>query len=243
MSARYSLNAGYNQPAQLVYHRGSVFHEGRELKHGWQVRIKHALDRLIAFVLLVALCPLLLLVALVIRLGDRGPAIFRQERVGESGRIFRIWKFRTMAQDADRLLDAQGRVKSAGRITRVGALLRATSLDELPQLVNILRGEMSFVGPRPVLPEHYARCTVEQRGRCAMRPGVTGLAQVSGRNTLAWSKRIQFDLDYVRCYSLWLDVVILARTVIVVATGRGMVLDRNPEQVDDLDGSSPGRRR
>src|SRR5690606_37161318 len=107
---------------------------------------------------------------------------------------FTIWKFSSMVHDADRHLDEFGRVTVANRVTPVGSLLRKTSLDELPQLINILRGEMSFVGPRPTSPEHLPKLTAEQRGRFAMKPGVTGLAQINGRNTLKWSRRIQYDL-------------------------------------------------
>lgn len=139
-----------------------------------------------------------------------------------------------MVQDADRLLDRRGRVGAIPRVTRIGRFLRATSLDELPQLFNILRGEMSFIGPRPGLPEHYARYSDEQRRRYAVRPGITGLAQVNGRNTLPWSQRIRWDLHYIDNYSLWLDLRILLRTIHVVVTGKGVVLDRNPDQVDDL---------
>jgi lipopolysaccharide/colanic/teichoic acid biosynthesis glycosyltransferase len=198
------------------------------------IGVKHALDRVLALALLVALSPLFGLIALLIRLDDGGPVFFRQARVGRDGKPFVIWKFRTMVPDADRLLDAHGQISDARRITSVGRLLRMTSLDELPQLINILRGEMSFIGPRPGLIEHYPRLTAEQRGRYAMRPGVTGLAQTNGRNTLPWSQRIALDLKYINEYSLWLDLKILVRTVVVVFTARGVVLDRNPEQVDDI---------
>jgi lipopolysaccharide/colanic/teichoic acid biosynthesis glycosyltransferase len=144
-----------------------------------------------------------------------------------------------MRLDADSMLEPDGRAL-VNRITGVGRLLRFLSLDELPQLVNILRGEMSFVGPRPVLVEHWQRYTDRQRLRFDMRPGITGLAQVSGRNTLPWSRRIELDLHYIEYFSLWLDCRILARTVRAVALREGVVLDRNPEEVDDL--PPPGKR-
>ncbi len=139
-----------------------------------------------------------------------------------------------MFVNADQYLDTQGRVGQKNRITRVGAFLRFTSLDELPQLINIVKGEMSFIGPRAALPQHYDRYTTQQKKRLCMKPGVTGLAQVNGRNTLPWSKRIEYDNWYVENYSLKLDLKILLKTVKVVLLREGIVLDRNPEQVDDL---------
>lgn len=173
------------------------------------------------------------LIALAIRLDSRGPALFRQQRIGRGGKPFSILKFRSMVVNADALLDAQGGA-SGNRVTRFGKLLRLSSLDELPQLINIVRGEMSFIGPRPGPAERHERMTSEQRRRCDVYPGVTGLAQVSGRNTLRWSRRIELDVEYVKSYSWWLDVKILVRTVGVVFTGSGVVLDRNPRQVDDV---------
>ncbi len=202
------------------------------------IRIKYALDRVVALVLLIVGSPLLALIAIAVKLEDGGPIFFRQERLGINGSRFLIWKFRSMVPGADGLLDRQGSARSIHRITRVGRILRRLSLDELPQLIDILRGEMSFVGPRPTLPDHWERYTEEQKGRTAMRPGITGLSQVNGRNTLSWSKRIEGDLRYVREYSLRLDFFILLRTVRVVLFQEGIVMDRNPEQVDDL-----GRKR
>ena len=182
--------------------------------------------------------PIFSIIALLIRIGDGGPIFFKQERVGLRKETFTIWKFRTMIPDADKFLDDQGRVDNINRVTRVGRILRSLSLDELPQLINIVRGEMSFVGPRPVLPQHLTRYTVRQKGRFAMKPGVTGLAQVNGRNTLRWSQRIEYDLQYIRDYSLWLDIKILVKTVKVALLREGVVLDRNPDQVDDLGNSA-----
>ena len=215
-------------------------------RHRLAIRVKYALDRVVALALLIVGSPLLALIAIAVKLEDGGPIFFRQERLGINGSRFLIWKFRSMVPGADKLLDRQGSVGNLNRITRVGRILRRLSLDELPQLINILRGEMSIVGPRPTLPDHWGRYTEEQKGRAAMRPGVTGLSQVNGRNTLRWSKRIEGDLRYVRDYSFRLDLSILLRTVWVVLLQEGIVLDRNPEQVDDLAsaGSRPrGRRR
>jgi len=200
----------------------------------WQLAVKHAGDRVAAGVLLLLLSPAFAVIGLLVWLEDGRPIFFRQDRVGRYGRRFLIWKFRTMVVDADRLLDKEGRVHGDGRITRAGRFLRLTSLDELPQLINVIRGEMSFIGPRPGLKEHYDRYTAAQKRRYDMRPGVTGLAQVNGRNTLPWSRRIAYDLEYIDEFSLWRDVKILAKTIAIVATGKNLVLDRNPELVDDL---------
>jgi len=200
----------------------------------WQLAVKHAGDRVAAGVLLLLLSPAFAVIGLLVWLEDGRPIFFRQDRVGRYGRRFLIWKFRSMVVEADRLLDKEGRVHGDGRITRVGRFLRLTSLDELPQLINVIRGEMSFIGPRPGLKEHYDRYTAAQKRRYDMRPGVTGLAQVNGRNTLPWSRRIAYDLEYIDEFSLWRDVKILAKTIAIVATGKNLVLDRNPELVDDL---------
>ena len=205
------------------------------------MKLKHSFDRILSFLALVAATPLLVVIAIAIKVDDGGPVIFRQERLGLKGRRFVLWKFRTMVPDADRYLDERGRVVGGNRITSVGRFLRVYGLDELPQLVNVLRGEMSLVGPRPALPEHLDRYTGEQRRRLSVRPGITGLAQIAGRNRLPWSHRIEQDLEYIRRPSLWLDLKILAVTVGVVLSGQGVVLDRNPDEADDLrpKGGSP----
>lgn len=195
--------------------------------------LKAAVDVVGSALLLLLLAPLFLLIAAAIKLSDGGPVFFRQDRLGRGGRVFRIWKFRSMIVDADRYLGARGEA-TAARVTRVGALLRRTSLDELPQLLNIVGGDMSFVGPRPTLPSHWPRYTARQKMRARVRPGVTGLAQIRGRNTLRWSKRIRLDNFYIEHYSFLLDVRILFATVRQTLGRKDIVLDRNPHQVDDL---------
>ncbi len=154
--------------------------------------------------------------AAAIRLDSPGPALFTQVRVGKDGREFVAFKFRTM-------IDAPNpEFPDPSRITRVGRSLRRTSLDELPQLFNVLRGEMSVVGPRPTLPYQVERYDAAQRGRLLVKPGITGLAQVNGRNSLTWSERITWDLKYVREQSMGLDLRILARTVLPVLVGTGV---------------------
>ena len=154
--------------------------------------------------------------ALAVRVDSHGPAIFRQTRAGRDGKPFVALKLRTMVDGPNPL------IPDPSRITRVGRVLRRTSLDELPQLINVLRGEMSIVGPRPTLPYQVARYDDIQRGRLAVRPGLTGLAQVRGRRSLTWAERIKWDLDYVDRQSPELDFEILLRTVIVVLTGEGI---------------------
>ena len=200
----------------------------------FQVRIKYFLDRVFAFILLVSVSPLFLIIALAIYLNDRGPVFFKHIRPGLNAGPFKVWKFRSMVENADRLLKEGGSARGLNRVTGVGKVLRKTSLDELPQLINILKGDMSFVGPRPALMEHLERYTGEQKERFRMKPGITGLAQVNGRNALKWSKRIEFDRQYIDNYSLWLDIKILFKTVKVVLYREGVSLDRNVEEVDDL---------
>ena len=196
--------------------------------------IKGFFDRLVAACLLVLLSPVLVILALLVYLQDRGPVFFLQTRLGKDEKPFTICKFRTMIVNADRLLDQKEKLKNGSRITPIGAWMRKTSLDEIPQLFNVVRGEMSFVGPRPVLPEMLPRLTAEQRKRFRMKPGITGLATVSGRNLLKWSRRIELDNQYIDNFHLGKDLAILFKTIRVALTGEGVVLDRNSGDVDDL---------
>lgn len=200
----------------------------------WQFAIKHLFDRIFGFMMLILLTPILGIIAIVIKLEDGHEIFFRQRRSGKNMKDFQIWKFRTMRPDADKYLNQNGSVGNNYRITRVGKILRATSLDELPQIFNIATGDMSFVGPRPVLPSHVNRYTEEQKRRFSVKPGVTGLSQVNGRNLLKWSSRLAYDVEYVDNYSLWLDLKILLKTIKVVLRREGLSLDRNPEFADDL---------
>ncbi|MFE3448388.1 sugar transferase [Nonomuraea sp. NPDC059194] len=191
--------------------------------------VKNVFDRLVALVLLVLGTPLLLAVALAVRLDSPGPALFRQTRVGRDGRVFTIVKFRTMRHDAERLKvelvsDVDGllfKVRNDPRVTVLGALMRRHSLDELPQLINVLLGHMSLVGPRPPLPEEVARYGDDVRRRLLVRPGLTGLWQVSGRSDLSWEESVRLDLRYVENWSLMLDLQILWKTWSAVARGQG----------------------
>lgn len=154
--------------------------------------------------------------AVAVALSSRGPVFFRQERIGMGGRPFRVWKFRTMVHDDNPVFP------DATRITRVGAWLRRFSLDELPQLVNVATGDMSIVGPRPTLAYQVERYDDRQRRRLAVRPGLTGLAQVSGRNSLPWAQRIELDVTYVETQSPLLDLRLIARTAATILSGHGV---------------------
>jgi lipopolysaccharide/colanic/teichoic acid biosynthesis glycosyltransferase len=184
--------------------------------------IRRALDVLIAGSALLLSAPLLAIAVVAIRLESPGPAIYRQRRVGLRGREFDVLKLRTMVQGAEHMGAGLAVNHNDARITRVGALLRRTSLDELPQLVNILRGDMSVIGPRPTVPVQVRQYTPRQRGRLAIKPGITGWAQVNGRTALPWSERIELDLWYIEHRSLALDLGILWRTVAVVLGGEDL---------------------
>ncbi len=184
--------------------------------------IRRALDILAAAAGLVIVSPVLAAAAVAIRLESRGPVLFRQLRAGRDGEAFEMLKLRTMEDGAEQR--GAGLAINAGdpRITRVGALLRRTSLDELPNLINVLRGEMSLIGPRPTLPAQVARYSERQRRRLSVRPGITGWAQVNGRAALPWDERIELDVYYIEHRSPALDLRILARTVVMVLGGSGL---------------------
>ena len=184
--------------------------------------IERLIDLLVAGVAAAVTAPMVAVLALAVRLESGGSPIFKQTRAGKDGRPFEIYKLRTMVDGAEftgaRLALAEG----DERITRVGALLRRYSLDELPNLWNVLRGEMSIVGPRPTLEFQVLQYTPRQRGRLAVKPGITGWAQVNGRASLPWPERIELDLWYVEHRSLRLDLAILRRTVGLVLSGHGI---------------------
>jgi exopolysaccharide biosynthesis polyprenyl glycosylphosphotransferase len=193
---------------------------------------KELVDRAAAAALLLMLSPLLLALSLLVRGTSAGPALFRQIRVGLDGREFTVLKFRTMVDDAEQLrvelehLNEHGsgplfKMRADPRITRVGAVLRRYSLDELPQLINVLTGDMSLIGPRPPLPSEVATYTGDVGRRLAVKPGLTGLWQVSGRSTLSWADSVRLDLDYVENWSAMLDAEILLRTTTAVVRGTG----------------------
>jgi lipopolysaccharide/colanic/teichoic acid biosynthesis glycosyltransferase len=184
--------------------------------------IRRAVDIAVSSLALLLGAPVLALAMLAIRLESRGPAIYRQRRIGLEGRPFDVLKLRTMVHGAEHIGAGLAINANDSRITRVGAFLRRTSLDELPNLVNVLRGDMSLLGPRPTLPVQVEQYTERQRGRLAIRPGITGWAQVNGRASLPWSERIELDLYYIEHRSLSLDLKILARTAALVLFGSGL---------------------
>ncbi len=190
------------------------------------VSVKAALDRTLAAVLLVILGPLILLIALAIRITMGGPVLFRQERLGRDERIFTIKKFRTM--------DQRPGLPDVERLTPLGRFLRRTSLDELPQLLNIVEGGLSFVGPRPLLVRYGPFYTDVERRRHEATPGLTGWAQIHGRNQVHWNERLAFDVWYVDHWSLLLDARIVLRTVSYVLGSHGVELAPS-ESMDDLD--------
>jgi len=193
--------------------------------------LKDLFDRGVAGMALILLSPLMIAVAIAVKLPDSGPALFTQTRVGKDGRPFKIYKFRTMVVDAEkRLAELRAKNENDGvlfkmrrdpRITAVGARLRKWSLDELPQLFNVLLGEMSLVGPRPALPDETAQYADHVRRRLVVKPGLTGLWQVSGRSDLSWDESVRLDLRYVENWSLALDLQILWKTVAVILRGSG----------------------
>lgn len=198
---------------------------------GWRATAKRVADVIGASMLLLILGPFMLLTAAAIKLDSKGPALFKQDRIGKNGRRFTFYKFRSMFENAEQIRDAllhlneaDGpvfKIRNDPRVTRVGRFLRKTSLDELPQLINVLKGDMSLVGPRPPLPGEVERYTERQRRRLSVTPGITCVWQVSGRSDVAFDRWVEMDLDYIRNQSLWLDFVILMKTIPAVLFQRG----------------------
>lgn len=194
--------------------------------------LKRIMDVVFSFAALACLSPLLLLLAVIIKLEDGGPVLFRQTRVGKWGREFKMLKFRSMCVDAEerfRALVAKNqhaegitfKLKDDPRITRVGKWMRKYSLDELPQFFNVLRGDMSLVGPRPPVPREVAKYTLSDRRRLAVTPGITCLWQIGGRAEIDFSGQVALDVQYIESQSLWLDVKILLKTIPAVLSGKG----------------------
>jgi exopolysaccharide biosynthesis polyprenyl glycosylphosphotransferase len=194
--------------------------------------IKRLFDIFASIAFLILLSPLLALIALLIKLEDRGPVLFAQRRVGRFGKEFKMLKFRSMRPDAEQLLKellaknqhSNGvtfKMKNDPRITRVGRVLRKYSLDELPQFVNVLKGEMSMVGPRPPVPREVALYTLKDRQRLAVTPGLTCFWQIGGRADIDFPEQVQLDVQYIESQSFWLDVWICIKTIPAVVLGRG----------------------
>ena len=194
-----------------------------------QLFIKRSVDIVASLIgiILLTVIPVLIIVPIWIKLDSKGPAVFTQDRSGKGGKTFKIYKFRTMRIPEDSLDENGEQLEPKKRITKAGRFLRKTSLDELMQLFNVLKGDMSIVGPRPTLPYQMERYDERQLHRLDMRPGVTGWAQVNGRNDLTWTEKIEYDLEYVENYSLWFDIKILFKTVGVVFKSEGIEFTKN----------------
>ena len=182
--------------------------------------IKRILDFILSLLATIVLSPLFLVIAIIIKIDSRGPTFFSQERLGKDGKVFKIIKFRTMIPNAEKIGDGlKVKTESDNRITRIGKILRKTSLDELPQLINVIKGEMSIVGPRPPVtyhPHKYEEYREEQKIRFKVRPGITGLAQVRVRNSASWDERIKIHIEYVDKISFTMDIKIVLKTVVKV---------------------------
>lgn len=177
---------------------------------------KRVVDVTLASLALVILSPIFILTSIAIKLDSKGPVIFKQKRTGKDGKIFELYKFRSMVAEND-VHD----FKCQDKHTKVGDFIRKTSIDELPQLINILKGDMTFIGPRPWIPDYYDNMTEEQRHRCDVLPGITGLAQASGRNNLSIFDKINYDLEYVENYSFMEDMNVIFKTVKTVLSKEG----------------------
>lgn len=178
--------------------------------------VKRFFDIILSLLGLIILSPILLITAIAIKIESKGPVIFKQERIGKNGKVFKIYKFRSMVVGAEKMGTGVYSKKGDSRVTKVGKFIRMTSIDELPQLVNIIKGEMSIIGPRPVLTYHpwkYEEYTEEQLKRFDVRPGITGWAQIHGRKDVEWNNRIKMDIYYVENISLKLDLKIFLKTI------------------------------
>jgi lipopolysaccharide/colanic/teichoic acid biosynthesis glycosyltransferase len=225
--AKYGKNPGFRE--KYTYVRKKYFWL---IVVGGATFIKRLLDVILGSLLLIFFSPLMLVISALIKLPDGGPVFYISDRVGKWGREFRFIKFRTMVAGAENMkgsLIKQSDLKNSltfkmkkdPRITFIGRILRKTSMDELPQLWNVVKGDMSLVGPRPPIPSEVAKYTLEQRSRLDVKPGLTCIWQVSGRSNIPFDKQIKLDLQYIDSQSLWLDLVLLLKTIPAVLFGRG----------------------
>ncbi len=192
-------------------------------KKKFQLGLKRAIDIVLSIIGLLILAVPFLIISIAIKLDSKGPVFFRQERVGKDGESFMPWKFRTMVENAEEKGLGYNVAEHDFRITRVGGFLREWGLDELPQLINVLKGEMSIVGPRPTLEYQVKQYDDFQRRRLEVKPGITGWALIHGRNKLSWEERIELDVWYVKNWSIWLDLKIMVKTLwIVLVTKEGV---------------------
>lgn len=199
-------------------------------KNGYKY-IKRGVDILISLVALIVFILPMIVIAIAIKLESKGPALFKQKRTGKNGQEFNLYKFRSMTQDNDVM-----NFKSENKITKVGRFIRKTSLDELPQVLNILKGDMSWIGPRPWIVEYYNNFTEEQKRRVEVLPGITGLAQAYGRNNLSIFDKIKYDIEYVDHYSLKMDLKVIFLTIKTILSKEGAELSKSgiKEELDEL---------
>lgn len=190
-----------------------------------QLIIKNIFDFMAALTGIVLVSPLLLCIALLVKMTSKGDIFYCQKRVGKNGVIFTLYKFRTMVPNAVNFGTGLTTVAGDSRITPIGGFLRKASLDELPQLFNVLKGDISFVGPRPTIPQHLGYYGDFEKRRLEMKPGITGLAMIRGRNRNPWSIRIKYDVEYVENFNLWLDFKILLKTIWVVISRKDTYYD------------------
>ncbi|MBZ4646706.1 MAG: Undecaprenyl-phosphate galactose phosphotransferase [Clostridia bacterium] len=191
--------------------------------------LKRIIDIIASGLGLIALLPLFLIIAIAIKFDSRGPVFFTQNRVGKDRKLFKIYKFRTMLTFEDSYYEDGTPIENYDRITKIGNILRKTSLDELPQLINVFIGDMSIVGPRPTLPYQVEKYDSNQARRLEIRPGLTGLAQVNGRNSLSWEEKIQYDLEYLDQISFLTDLRIIFKTILVIVKCENVEFTRPDE--------------
>ena len=190
------------------------------------MKTKYIIERALAIILLIILFPFMMMVGIIIKIESKGPAIFVQDRLGCNGETFKFYKFRSMIKDSENTGSCVYSFKGDPRVTGIGKILRVTNFDELPQLWNIIKGEMSFIGPRPVLVNHpwpLVEYTDFQRIRFTARPGITGLAQINGRKEILWKERIKWDVEYIQTMSFKMDIYILYKTIGVVFHNKGNI--------------------
>ena len=193
--------------------------------------LKSIMDIFFGFIIFILLLPILLLLSIFVFFSMGSPIFFKQERIGKNNKPFIMYKFRTMREPKE----GENRLLSdADRVTKVGAFLRKTSLDELPEIINVIKGEMSLVGPRPLLDLHLELFNDQQLKRHDVKPGMTGLAQVMGRQSLSFTQRTALDVKYVENLSLWLDIKIVVKTILVVLGADGIKTGQKFEEVDDV---------
>ena len=189
------------------------------------ILLKHFFDFIISLFLIILISPIIIILSIMIKIEDGGKVFFKQERVGKNTKVFKIIKFRSMVENATKMKGGHSIYENDPRITKIGKFLRKTSLDELPQLFNIIKGDMSFIGPRPPLtfyPKDYHEYEDWVKVRFQMRPGMTGLAQVNGRNDIDWYERFKYDVEYVKNWSLLFDLKIIVNTVKTVFSKKGI---------------------